>query len=365
MNFFARFLLFGLVGAVSFSGFGQVTSSSLSASQASTSQATVTDKVEMPNDPADLLELAAKKNGLQNVGTEPLHIKATYQLLEENGGVKETGTIEELRISAKSYLLRYSSPSFNQTDYSSDKGLFRVGDQKWPETTVWQAHAMLYPEFPPSEGISKGRLTFSEKKAGSAQMKCVAFDGPKEDLSDHKQTYCFDFAVPILRILESGEGVNQAVYNNIVPIQGAYVGRDAAFFQRGKAIVRVHLDAINAVTHVDLSELAPPSGARQILRRIDVELTGPVIKPVHEAKPEYPAIARAAKIQGTVVLRAIIGKDGQVVDAEAISGPPMLRQAALDAVRRQEYQPYSLDGEVVEVATRVNVVFMLSAAPPI
>ena len=57
----------------------------------------------MPADPAELLALASKMNGLQNAGTEPLHVKATYQLLDDKGDVKETGTFEEFWVSDKKY----------------------------------------------------------------------------------------------------------------------------------------------------------------------------------------------------------------------------------------------------------------------
>jgi periplasmic protein TonB len=75
--------------------------------------------------------------------------------------------------------------------------------------------------------------------------------------------------------------------------------------------------------------------------------------------PQYPAIARAARIQGTVVLLATIAKDGTIQNLRAINGPPMLQQAALDAVRSWHYKPYLLNGEPVEVETTINVVFNL------
>jgi periplasmic protein TonB len=75
--------------------------------------------------------------------------------------------------------------------------------------------------------------------------------------------------------------------------------------------------------------------------------------------PQYPAIAKAARIQGTVVLQATISKDGTIQNLRVISGPPMLQQAALDAVRSWRYKPYLLNGEPVEVETTVNVVFNL------
>ena len=75
--------------------------------------------------------------------------------------------------------------------------------------------------------------------------------------------------------------------------------------------------------------------------------------------PEYPAIAKAARIQGTVVLQATISKEGTIENLHVISGPPMLQAAALEAVRTWRYKPYLLNGEPVEVETQVNVVFNL------
>lgn len=75
--------------------------------------------------------------------------------------------------------------------------------------------------------------------------------------------------------------------------------------------------------------------------------------------PEYPAIARVAGIQGTVVLQATIARTGAIQNLRVISGPAMLQQAAMDAVRSWRYRPYLLNGEPVEVETTVKVVFNL------
>jgi protein TonB len=75
--------------------------------------------------------------------------------------------------------------------------------------------------------------------------------------------------------------------------------------------------------------------------------------------PQYPAIAKAAHIQGIVVLQATISKSGSIQNLRVISGPPMLQQAAMDAVRSWRYKPYLLNGEPVEVETTINVVFNL------
>jgi len=75
--------------------------------------------------------------------------------------------------------------------------------------------------------------------------------------------------------------------------------------------------------------------------------------------PQYPAIARAARIQGIVVLQATISKSGSIENLRVISGPTMLQQAAMDAVRSWRYKPYLLNEEPVEVETTINVVFSL------
>lgn len=76
--------------------------------------------------------------------------------------------------------------------------------------------------------------------------------------------------------------------------------------------------------------------------------------------PEYPAEARAAKIQGTVVLYAVISKDGKMENLSVLSGPPELTKSAIDAVKQWSYKPYLLNGEPVSVETTINVTYNLN-----
>jgi protein TonB len=81
---------------------------------------------------------------------------------------------------------------------------------------------------------------------------------------------------------------------------------------------------------------------------------------IYKSVPPYPAIARAARVQGTVILQATISKSGTIENLRVISGPAMLQQAAIDSVRNWRYRPYILNGQPVEVETTVNVVFTLA-----
>jgi protein TonB len=75
------------------------------------------------------------------------------------------------------------------------------------------------------------------------------------------------------------------------------------------------------------------------------------------ADPVYPAIARSAHITGTVVLQATISKQGTISDLKVISGPPLLANAALEAVRTWRFKPTILNGEPVEASTIINANF--------
>jgi protein TonB len=85
--------------------------------------------------------------------------------------------------------------------------------------------------------------------------------------------------------------------------------------------------------------------------------TGLLIKKV---QPNYPPLARQARIQGTVVLQAEISKEGTIQNLQLISGHPMLAPAAIEAVKQWRYKPYLLNGEPVAVDTQVQVNFTLS-----
>jgi protein TonB len=82
-------------------------------------------------------------------------------------------------------------------------------------------------------------------------------------------------------------------------------------------------------------------------------------KLVHRVEPTYPRAAIALHLAGTVVLRAVIAKDGSVQQLEVVSGNLLLAQAALAAVHEWRYQPTLLDGQPVEVETEITVSFTM------
>ncbi len=91
------------------------------------------------------------------------------------------------------------------------------------------------------------------------------------------------------------------------------------------------------------------------------EMASQIVKKV---APVYPAEARRARIQSTIVLKVEISKTGDVEQIQLVSGHPMLVPAAIGAVKQWKYKPYLLNGEPIDVETRVTVNFTLAGTPP-
>lgn len=81
---------------------------------------------------------------------------------------------------------------------------------------------------------------------------------------------------------------------------------------------------------------------------------------IRQVKPVYPPLAKQARIQGVVVLEAVISKQGTIDNLRVITGHPLLIQSAIDAVKQWQYKPTLLNGEPVEVVTTITVNFAFS-----
>ncbi len=109
------------------------------------------------------------------------------------------------------------------------------------------------------------------------------------------------------------------------------------------------------------------TGTRPIIPSVPVTLAPPVRishmnegNLVHKILPAYPTLARSARIQGQVVLQAVISKQGVIENLKVLAGHPMLVPAAVEAVRQWRYRPYILNNVPVEVETQITVNFSLA-----
>lgn len=104
--------------------------------------------------------------------------------------------------------------------------------------------------------------------------------------------------------------------------------------------------------HVSAPEVAPSGPIR-------VSIGVQMAKLVKKVIPEYPPLARTARVSGVVHLLGVIAKDGTIQNLQVIGGHPLLARAALEAVRQWVYQPTLLNGQPVEVIAPIDVNFTL------
>lgn len=114
------------------------------------------------------------------------------------------------------------------------------------------------------------------------------------------------------------------------------------------------LDSIGAALNTIMPLAPKPSPNRPRVSRM---MEGNLI---YRVQPQYPVLARQARVQGVVVLRAVISREGRIENLQVISGHPLLVKSAEDAVQQWRYRPYYLNNEPVEVETQVTVNFTLS-----
>jgi protein TonB len=104
----------------------------------------------------------------------------------------------------------------------------------------------------------------------------------------------------------------------------------------------------------------PAAAIEQPSKQIRVSAGVQAARLIHKVIPQYPALARQARVSGVVELVGIVGVDGVIRQLRVISGHPLLVQAAVEAVRQWRYQPTLLNNEPVEVVAPIQVTFTLS-----
>ena len=80
---------------------------------------------------------------------------------------------------------------------------------------------------------------------------------------------------------------------------------------------------------------------------------------IHRVQPDYPILAKQTRIQGPVEIAALISREGTIENLQVLKGHPMLVQAAMNAVKQWRYRPYVLNGDPIEVETKITVIFTL------
>ena len=299
------------------------------------------DAVDLPN----WLSREAALNGLQSADLHPWHIVVTYDQFDEDGDNVHSGVYEEYWVGAKKYKRSYKSDDFNQTDYATDKGLYRRGDQQWPNRAQLQVRAEAVAPFSYAARLEGFHARNVERTFSGYKLQCVLIERDS-GISDPTQ-FCFEPDSSVLRY-SRGFGWFQAVYNRIVAFQGRNLAREVDVTDGGKPYLKLRVETIELLSRVDDADFLPPPDA---VGPLGDRISGVNLMPSKTSFPQWPASLKTQHY--TVTVEIVIGKDGHVISAHAVSGPPEGYKACEDAVRKWIFPPYLVLDKPVEVEQKV------------
>jgi TonB family protein len=323
----------------------------------------------MPTDPAELMKVAAEMNGLNSDKLAPWHLKATFQLYDTDGKPSEKGTFEEFRAGPHKYKKIYASPSFTQTVWATEDGrYFRTGDTDTPRVILSYVRSQITSPLPTTAVLGASALSKKEVKTGNLKLQCVMLNhlgrGKDPLPAGVFASYCFGLEAPILRLSMPFYKI-ESVADGIFLFQNRYIPKAIYLTSLEKPILDIRVESLQVLGTEEQSEFKPEAGAAKFQTR-QVEGLVPEItqigKELRKIAPVYPQMAKERRLSGTVVIDAVIGKDGRVKEMTAISSrDPLLTAAAKEAVSRWEYSPFQLDGEPTEASILITVIFNLGS----
>jgi TonB family protein len=336
--------------------------------------AQTTTQPALPTDAEALMELISQANGLRGPNLQPWHIRASWQTLDDQKKIADHGTLEEWWAGEKKVKVDWKSDTVDRTLYTTDSGTYLV---KRTDATSWQFATVQRLLTTPiniakaADGIKNGFRT-AELNQGSVSLRCVFEDQtwangnpliarmPDGKTRPVEVRVCIAGDLPAVRSQLMFDG-GQTVFNDIVRFQGQYLARRIRSVGASGVETDINVDLVEAIDAVLDADFTPPAGATAVPegRKVTVSPSVMAGARIGGKDPVYPESARNQRIQGMVVLQAVIETDGTIGDLYVRSGPPVLQQAALDAVKTWKYRPYLLNGQPVEVETQIEVVFRI------
>jgi hypothetical protein len=306
-------------------------------------KAPAADAVDLPN----WLSKEEALNGLQSTGLLPWHIVVTYDQFDEDGDNVHSGVYEEYWVGANKYKRIYKSDDFNQTDYATDKGLYRLGDQHWPRPAQSQVRTEVIAPFFYAATLQGFHGRNAERIFSGYRLQCVLIERDS-GISDPTQ-YCFEPDSSILRY-NRGYGWFQTAYNQIVPFQGRNLAHQVDVTDGGKPYLKLRVETIELISHLNEADFMPPADA---IGPLGDRVKGVSPQPINMSSlPQWPSSMREQHF--VVQVEIVIGKDGHVVSARAVSGPPEGYKACENAVRKWVFKPYLVLDKPVEVEQKVE-----------
>jgi hypothetical protein len=284
-------------------------------------------------------------NGLQSPSLPPWHLVVSYDQFDEDGDNINSGVFEEYWVGPSKYKRSYKSDRFNQTEYATSKGLFRQGDQQFPDRAQLRVRSAIVDPFsypPDFQGFHGKNVT---RTFSGYRLDCTLIEAAESSAAPE---YCFEAGGSILRY-SGGEYWFQTVYNHTFLFEGRNLAHEVEVTDGGKAYLKLRVEKIELLSPPDDALFIPPANA---VGPVGDRVSGVTPQPINISfQPKWPASLHRTV---TVTAEIVIGKDGHVISARAVSGPPEAYKACEDAARKWIFKPYLVAGKPVEVEQKVD-----------
>jgi TonB family protein len=321
-------------------------------------------------DPGTLLRMAAPYYDYASPDMKPWHMRYRYHYFDENGQAGGEGTFDYWWSTTKVSRATWTQGDQTRTEWHNVAGkeLELVSGAGVPSMTH-RLYWVMAPGFlTMKDSESDGRqLTYFTTKTSTTTLACVgsvragAPGKTTPSFGSVWPTYCFQEGQPVLMASrENGSLIN--AYGKVQRFQNHYFPGDIEILYVGKKRVEATLEESNEVA-ADDEVFIPAAEAKEPPPPVVIVVPkgGGIKLPVliQRVEPIYPESDHAMRRGGTVVVRAMIGKDGKVKNAKIVSSPEAsLSAAALDAVRQWRYEPGVLNGQPAEVDTTMTLNFV-------
>jgi len=318
-----------------------------------------------------LLAVALPSYDFSSPSLKPWHMKASYQIFDQNGNPSERGTYEYWWVSPSVDRSSWTRGAVTQSEWhtangkrfeTSSGGTLHLFETRFPKELFAPLPVAGDDELK-QNWLQRDNLAFGDIKLPCVKILTnrVELQSPSfpslSPLNNVVAMYCFDPKSPILLLKSLNDGVTER-YGSYVGVQDRDLPRTFEQSVNDRKILTATVVALGALDPTDPA-LVPPSDAKSD-SALPAEVAAHVMnrQRVKEPNPQYPERAKQDRLSGTVMLEAVIGKDGKTHDVQVISTPsPILTDPSLQAVNKWEYKPYLLNGEPVDVRTTIYVTF--------
>ncbi len=216
--------------------------------------------------------------------------------------------------------------------------------------------------------ISKPRVKASPAMASTATVAASPVAGSTPALSAKSSSAAATASAPSSTALApSGQPVNATATRTVLPPLEVEVvaGDNHSTVRPGTNSVRVDLKPGSPPRPFTEPSVAsnPPATAASVTTNASerVQMSASAAEVVSQpVQPGYPMLARQMRVQGSVILQALISRDGSIQDLHVLSGPAILANAAQDAVRQWRFKPHYIGNEAVETQAKITVNFTIS-----